>query len=440
MGRPTNPALSPREHLRRIAACAIAAVRPGPLVTTFLSTHPHVLSVGEQWALVAAGKAARGMTDALLGAAASPPAAGVVAAPELGDRSWPGLLAFAAGHPLPDARSVAAGEAALQVAAALSPVDRLVVLLSGGASALLCAPQPGITLEDKTRTTDLLLRHGAGIADLNAVRKHLSRVKGGRLAAATTASCVTLAVSDVVAPREDDPAVIGSGPTVGDDTTYADAWAALERAGVLGAVPDAVREHLRAGAAGAGDETPTPDDVQLARSEWHLIGSRHDAMRAAAREAQRLGYAAGVIAEPVIGEARDAAAALLDAALARASRLRLPCAIIASGETTVRVHGRGRGGRNQELALALAIALAERAVSAAVMSVGTDGVDGPTTAAGAIADEQSVRRAAAGPGGDARARLADNDSFAFFDALGDLVVTGPTGTNVADLQVLLFGV
>jgi hydroxypyruvate reductase len=201
-----------------------------------------------------------------------------------------------------------------------------------------------------------------------------------------------------------------------------------------------VREHLRAGAAGAGDETPTPDDPRLARSESYLIGSRHDAMRAATHEAQRLGYAADVIAEPVIGEARDAAAPLLDAALARASRLRMPCAIVASGETTVRVHGRGRGGRNQELALALAIALAERGVSAAVMSVGTDGVDGPTTAAGAIADEQSVRRAAVGPAGDARARLADNDSFGFFDALGDLVVTGPTGTNVADLQVLLLGV
>jgi glycerate-2-kinase len=438
MGRPTNAPLSPRDHLRAIAASAIAAVRPGPLVTTFLSAHPHLVPATGRWVLVAAGKAARGMTDAVLRAAACPPAAGVVAAPGLDGVSWVGLQSVSAGHPLPDARSVEAGETALRLVAGLGPPDRLVVLLSGGASALLCAPVAGVTLEDKVRATDLLLRRGAGIADLNAVRKHLSRVKGGRLAAATAASVVTLAISDVVAPREDDPAVIGSGPTVGDDSTHADAWAALERADVLQAMPEGVRRHLRAGVAGRVEETPGPGDARLARSDWHLVGSRRDAMRAAAGEAGRLGYESNVIAEPLTGEAREAAAVLLDAALARASRLPRPCAITASGETTVRVRGRGRGGRNQELTLALAIVLAERGVAATVMSVGTDGVDGPTPAAGAMADERTVQRAAAGAAGDARARLDGNDSFGFFEALGDLVVTGPTGTNVADLHVLLF--
>jgi hydroxypyruvate reductase len=297
----------------------------------------------------------------------------------------------------------------------------------------------GVTLDDKIHTTHLLLRHGVDIAGLNAVRKHLSRVKGGGLAAASSAACVTLALSDVVAPREDDPAVIGSGPTVGDETTYAGAWSAIERAGVADALPDSVRAHLRAGAAGAVADTPQPGHAALARSAWHLLGSRRDAMWGAAREAARLGYDTDLVVPPVVGEARAAAIALLDEALARAARRRAPCAVIASGETTVTVRGRGHGGRNQELTLALALAIAERGVRAAVMSVGTDGVDGPTTAAGAIADEGSVARAAEGPAGNARARLDDNDSGAFFAGLGDLVVTGPTGTNVADLQVLLLG-
>jgi glycerate-2-kinase len=444
VGRPAGPALIPRRdlehaHLRQIAAAAIAAVEPERLVSAYLASHPELVPARVPWALVSAGKAAPGMTDAVLRIAGPPPCGGIVAAPGPCPVNWPGVRTIAAGHPLPDAGSAAAGEAALALAAGLDAASRLVVLLSGGASAMLCAPVHGVTLDGKIRTTDLLLRHGADIAGLNAVRKHLSRVKGGRLAASTPAACLTLALSDVVAPREDDPAVIGSGPTVGDETSYAGAWSVIDRAGVAAAIPAAVRAHLLSGAAGGAEDTPPPGSPALARSAWHLVGSRRDAMRGASREAERLGYDTDIVAAPVVGEARAAALALLDEALARAARRRRPCAVIASGETTVTVRGRGRGGRNQELTLALALAIAERGMPAAVMSVGTDGVDGPTAAAGAIADEGSVARAAGGPGGDARARLHDNDSGTFFAGLGDLVATGPTGTNVADLQVLLLG-
>lgn len=339
---------------------------------------------------------------------------------------------------MPTEGSVIAGRRARALAAAVPGEGTLVVLLSGGASALMALPADGIALDDKVRVTEILLRGGAAIDALNAVRKHLSAIKGGRLAAAMTAPSRTLAISDVVG---DDLAVIGSGPTVADASTFADALAALDRVADRSAWPAAVTRRLVQGAAGALTETPKPGDARLARHHATVIGGRRDAMAGAADLAARRGYTTIVLEAPVTGEARHAVvehlgqvAALLASGAGRSTR---GLCVISSGETTVRVTGRGRGGRNQEFVLAGLEHLPGLGPFAACASVGTDGVDGPTDAAGAIGDATSLARAAAAglaPAGDF---LQQNDSYHFFRAMDDLVVTGPTGTNVGDLQVVL---
>jgi hydroxypyruvate reductase len=297
----------------------------------------------------------------------------------------------------------------------------------------MACPADGITLEDKRRTTAVLLRAGADIHALNAVRKHLSAIKGGWLAAATSATCRTLAVSDVVG---DDLSVIGSGPTVGDSTTFALARAVLERYGGLRAYPPAVVDRVTRGAAGELAETPKPGDPRLDRSTAEVIGSRYDAMNGAAEAARARGFQVHVIEDPVIGEARLAARRHIENIVQRFSAYKRPLCVVSSGETTVAVRGNGRGGRNQEFALAAAGQLASVAAGATLASVGTDGIDGPTDAAGAIVDASTLVRARQ-VGLDPEAFLTDNNTYAFFERLGDLIRTGPTDTNVGDLQVLL---
>jgi glycerate-2-kinase len=266
------------------------------------------------------------------------------------------------------------------------------------------------------------------------VRKHLSAIKGGRLAAAAGAT-VTLAISDVVAPVADDPCVIGSGPTVPDPTTFADALAALDRFALRGRVPPAVVALLERGAGGEVEETIKAGDARLARASFHVIGSRLDALAGARERAAALGYTVVEVPEPIVGEAREAGAWLARrAAAAGAPRV----CVLAAGETTVRVRGRGRGGRNQELALAAALEGPGTGGGWVLASAGTDGVDGPTDAAGAIVDPTTLARAAAA-GLDPRRFLENNDVYRFFEPLGDLIRTGPTGTNVGDVQVVLFG-
>jgi glycerate 2-kinase len=333
------------------------------------------------------------------------------------------------GHPIPTAASERAGRAALALAESVAPNERLLVLLSGGASALMAVPAEGVTLDDKRRSTDQLLRAGADIHALNTVRKHLSAVKGGRLAARAGGTCHALVISDVA---DDDLSVIASGPTVADPSTYRDALAVLRRFGGDGAYPPSVVERLTR----AIDETPKPGDASLAQATTAVIGSRADAMAGAETEARARGYRVVRIDEPVTGEARVAGPAHLHASLAKAQNLPRPLCVISSGETTVRVTGQGKGGRNQEFALAMAEPLAERGIRAQVASVGTDGVDGPTDAAGALVDPTTLDRGRA-RGLSPAPFLADNNSYAFFEALGDLVQTGPTGTNVGDLQVIL---
>jgi glycerate 2-kinase len=358
---------------------------------------------------------------------------GLVIAPSPADVPAP-LIALVAQHPLPGERSENAGRRALALAREASRDDCLLVLLSGGASSLMAVPADGVTLEDKRRTTGVLLRAGADIYALNAVRKHLSAIKGGWLAASSPARCRTLAVSDVVT---NDPSVIGSGPTFGDTTTFEDAANVLRRFGGFDAFPAAVVERLRRGPDGKHAETPKPGDQRLARSEVTIIGSRADAMRGAAAEATARGYHVLVVDTAVTGEARAAARTHLRDVLARAAMLPRPLCVISSGETTVTVTGTGTGGRNQEFALAATEALHVVGCRAVLASVGTDGIDGPTNAAGAIVDSTSLARAEAAGLPAHEAFLSNNDSHAFFLALGDLINTGATGTNVGDLQILL---
>lgn len=425
-----------RRDLLDIVSEALARVHAGRLVTRALDAEPAlVIRLDPVW-VVAVGKASVPMASALAATRGMRIAGGLIIGP--GDRAEtpPGLTYAPASHPVPDAASEAAARRALAIAGeARRQGGGLVVLLSGGASALMTLPAPGLGLADKARTTALLLAAGAPIEDLNSVRKHLSAIKGGRLAAAAGA-CVTLAISDVVGPPPDDPSAIGSGPTAADGTTFADALAAIDRAGVRDEVPQAVLELLERGSRGEVEETIKPGDPRLAGAVYRLIGSRADALAGAREAAEARGYATLTIDEPVVGAARAAGARLAEMAARWLPETRRPFCLLAAGETTVRVRGAGKGGRNQELALAAALAGLPDA-ACAMASAGTDGVDGPTDAAGAVVDSTTLDRAARAGLGDPARYLDANDSYRFFEPLGDLIKTGPTGTNVGDLQVVL---
>jgi glycerate 2-kinase len=336
-----------------------------------------------------------------------------------------------AGHPVPDARGEAAALEIVHRVRGAGADDLVLFLVSGGGSALTPAPAPPVTLAEKQETTRLLLAAGATINELNAVRKHLSLLKGGQLArAAAPAAVVSLILSDVVGDPLD---VIASGPTAPDRSTFAEALAVLQRKGVLARVPAAVRDRLAAGAAGRIDETPKPGDHLFDRVANVVVGNNALVVDAAAAEARRLGYRAELLTRSLQGEARDVARDLV----ARARALPPRTCLIAGGETTVTVTGEGRGGRCQEFALAAALELRPED-ALVVLAAGTDGTDGPTDAAGAIADHETVVRGERG-GRSARAALEDNDAYGFLSAAGDLVVTGPTNTNLLDVYLLLQG-
>lgn len=372
-----------------------------------------------------AGAAAARLGDSL--------AKGLIIGPSVAAAPDPRLEMVAGSHPVPTQASEDAGRRALAFAGALTADDRLLILLSGGASALMAVPADGLTLDDKRATTSALLRGGADIHALNTVRKHLSAIKGGRLAASTAAPCEVVVVSDVVG---DDLSVIASGPTVADASTFGDALDILRRFGGEDQYPRAVVQRLHDGAAARLDETPKPGDPRLDRARSRVIGSRRDAMDGAVAEASRLGYHVIRIDDAIVGESRVAASSLLRDVFARGAGVGRPACVVSSGETTVRVTGNGKGGRNQELVLAAAEIIEQVEASASIASVGTDGIDGPTDAAGAYADSTTIDRALA-DGLPPDRYLDDNNSHAFFSALGDLVITGPTGTNVGDLQVIL---
>jgi glycerate 2-kinase len=379
--------------------------------------------------VIAAGKAAFGMASAarrILGAQAR---RGLIIAPFAAPVA-DGFDALIGGHPVPTAGSERAR------ARDLGSDELLLVLLSGGASAAMAVPADGLSLQEKREATSRLLRAGADIHSLNTVRKHLSGIKGGQLAAATPAPCVTLAISDVVG---DDLSVIGSGPTVADASTFADALKMLERFGGFDQYPRSVVTRFMAGARGELPDTPKPADQAAGRSAARVIGSRTNAMLGAEEHARALGYHVREVSEAVVGDARISSARHLRAVLTGAADMARPACIVSSGETTVHVTGNGKGGRNQEFALATAECLAAADVHAAVASIGTDGVDGPTDAAGAIADATTLRRARQAGLSDPAEYFEQNNTYELFSRLGDLIHTGPTGTNVGDLQVVLIG-
>ncbi len=386
--------------------------------------------------VVAAGKAAAEMASAFVSVEARSGLRGLVASPQAGTAAG-NLEWFDVGHPVPTAGSVAAGRRALALAAGLGPDEVMVLLLSGGASAGLAVPIDGLTLEDKSAVTSVLLRAGVAIDGLNCVRKHLSAIKGGRLAVAAGGRVLTLAISDVVDPEPDDPTVIGSGPTTPDPTTFAEALAICRAAGGAGTLPRLALDALERGVRGERAESPKPGDARLAGASYHLIGSRRDAVEGAARKARELGFSVAVIDEPVTGEARRAGEGYVRTIARLAHEQPRPLCIVSAGETTVQVTGGGRGGRNQEFALATAFHLVRRFPDAVIASVGTDGIDGPTDAAGAVVDTTTPARAAERDLRRPEHYLAANDSYTFFEALGDLIRTGPTDTNVGDLQVAL---
>jgi glycerate-2-kinase len=385
--------------------------------------------------VVGAGKAAARMAAALESRLGSRLRGGLVVVKD-GYRSATRVVRVTeAGHPVPDRRGRQAAERLLAHVARLSAHDLLLVVLSGGASSLLPLPAPGLTLADKQRTTRLLLRSGAAIHEINTVRKHLSGIKGGQLAAATAARVVTLILSDVIG---DDLGAIGSGPTAPDPTTFADACAALRRLRLWPLVPRRVRRHLLAGARGRRPETPKPGSPVFRRVRNLIVGNNRLAVGAAVRAARLAGLRPHRYRTALCGEAREAGR--LFARLARRIRtrgtpVRPPACVIAGGELTVTVRGRGRGGRAQEFALAAAAGIAGLP-NVWIAGFATDGTDGPTDAAGAVVDGGTLARARARGLNIARL-LRRNDSYRFFRRAGGHIVTGPTGTNVNDLYIVI---
>lgn len=420
-------AVNPRELISRVAS-----IEDGRLLfrtedrTLCLPLPPRVLVIG-------AGKGAGFLAQGLEPLFGERIAGGGVILPRGQTAALRHLMCFHGEHPLPGPGSVYGTR---QIAALLSrrhPDDLVCVCLTGGASSLLVSPAPGISLSEKVALHQALLTCGATIYEVNTVRKHLSQVKGGGLARWVFPNrLVSVLLSDVI---DDDLGTIGSGPTAPDPTTFRDAWAVLERYDLLARVPPSVLTHLRRGLSGLIPETPKPTDGLFADVHNLLVGSNRSALAAAATAARQLGFIPHILTAALSGDTTEAAENFCVTLRAVLRTAREPQCVLAGGETTVRVTGHGKGGRNQEFALAAALALQEEP-GWALLSAGTDGIDGPTDAAGAFVDGQTVARARR-HGLAPLAFLSNNDTYSFFSALGDLFTPGPTGTNVMDIKVAL---
>jgi len=434
-----------RQDALDIFRAALAAVEPEQAVLRNLQLQAGVLRVGDLalelgrfkkvWVL-GAGKADAPMARALERLLGGRISGGLIVVKEGHQLELERVEVQEASHPVPDHRGVEGTRKVLEVAREAGPEDLVLALFSGGGSALLVAPAEGISLEDKQEVTRLLLSCGATIQEINTVRKHLSSVKGGQLArAAHPATMVSLILSDVIGDNLD---AIASGPTVPDPTTFGQAREVLARYGLWERVPQAVRARLEAGSEGGLQETPKSGDPCFQKAHWKIVGSNLQALKAAREQAEKMGYRAVILGAGIEGEAREVAKALSAVAkevIRSGNPLPPPACLLCGGETTVTLKGPGKGGRNQEFVLAAAISL-EGWEPVVVLSGGTDGTDGPTDAAGAIADGTSVSRARAAGLCPERC-LDNNDSYEFFRSLGDLLVTGPTRTNVMDVQVFL---
>lgn len=441
---------SHRAVIQAVQRAALGAVEPGAAVRRLVqrthsdARHGEHLTVADRtydltavehvW-VVGGGKAATAMVAALYTILGDGISGGQVITKY--DHTDPDLdtgpvRVVEAGHPLPDEAGVAGARRMADLLSRTTEHDLVIAVISGGGSALLTLPAEGLTLEDLQTTTNLILRSGATIVELNTVRKHLSQVKGGGLARlAAPAPVISLVLSDVVGDPLD---VIASGPLSPDTTTFANAWRVLERYDLVERVPTAVRDWLQAGLNGVVPDTPKAGDPLFERVHSVIVGSNRLGAWAAVEAARGQGLNALLLSTFVEGEACEVArvaAALAKELVAHNRPVPRPACLVWGGETTVTVRGQGKGGRNQELALAAALAL-EGVPRVVLVALGTDGTDGPTDAAGAVATGETVHRARS-LGIDSEACLADNDSYHFFDGLGDLIRTGPTGTNVNDL-------
>jgi hydroxypyruvate reductase len=420
----------PSDVLRKLFDAAIAAAQPGVCLPPALPGPPPGRTV-----VVGAGKAAAAMARALEGAWAGPRdrLSGLVVTRYGFAAPTARIEVVEAAHPVPDAAGLKAAERMLAAVAGLGPDDLVLALISGGGSALLTLPAAGIALADKQAVTQALFFNDTATTEIYTVRKHLSAIKGGRLAAvAHPATLVTLAISDVVG---DDPATIASGPTIADPTTREDAAAVLARHGI--APPAAVRDHL----ADPASESPKPGDPRLAAADYRIVASGPAAIAAAAEAARKTGIEPVILDDAATGEARLVAAEhAATVRRAAAENPAWPMVFLSGGELTVTLRdGAGRGGPNTEYLLALALALGEAPGDSGTvhaLACDTDGIDGTQDNAGAVVMPDTLVRAATA-GLDARACLENNDAYGFFEALGDLVVTGPTGTNVNDFRALL---
>ncbi len=440
-----EPLTKMREHAIRIFHKGLQAVEAGAAVRRHCKIEGPNLVVGEYICdlrqyervfVIGAGKASGAMALALEEMIGDRITAGIVnvkyrhTAPVRRIRLWE------AGHPLPDENGEKGALAMLDLIRNTGEKDLVLCLLSGGGSALFPHPYQGLTLREKQETTQVLLNCGATIHEINAIRKHSSAIKGGRLAQLVhPATLVSLILSDVVG---DDLDVIASGPSVPDSSTFQDCMDILDKYRIAEKVPTSLVSHIRAGLSGQVPETPKADDPVFETTHNQIVGSNTEAILAAKREAERLGYASLVLSSMIEGETRPVAqvhAAVTKEILKTGHPLPSPACILSGGETTVTIMGKGRGGRNQEFALAAAMEISgwENIV---ILSAGTDGTDGPTDAAGAIADTHTLKRAAE-IGLSPRAFLEDNDAYHFFKALDDLLLTGPTNTNVMDLRIAL---
>ena len=436
-----------RQHALAIFQAALKAVDPVEAVRRHVEPDEDGIRIGAQRfeyknydriLVVGAGKAGAPMAKALEDMLADRIAAGVIVVKENHGLPLKTVRIHEAGHPMPDERGIRGAEDILALADAAGERDLILCVISGGGSALLVAPADGVTLADKQEVTRLLLACGADIHEINTIRKHLSRAKGGGLArAAFPATVVSLILSDVIG---DDLNVIASGPAVPDTSTFADARDVFARYDIWHKLPESVQTRIEQGLAGNIADTPKAGDPVFHKCYSELMGTNIQALIAASKEAQRRGYQALILSSTVEGEAREVVK--MFTAFAKEVRnsgnpISAPACLLCGGETTVTLGGDGKGGRNQEFALASAMII-DGMQNTVVLSAGTDGTDGPTDAAGAIVDGRTLERAKA-VNLDPRDFLTRNDAYNFFQPLNDLIITGPTRTNVSDVYMILVG-
>ena len=433
-----------QDIVKRLLRAGLEAADPGVAMKRAVKVQDGILRVGnrrfnlkqfERVVCVGAGKASGTMAVTLEKLLGSRLDSGVVVVKDGHGQRTEKIRLLEARHPVPDSRSEQAAKLILEAAQSLTPRDLLIVLLSGGASSLVAAPAIGLSLTDKQTTTTLLLRSGANIREVNTVRKHLSAIKGGQLLARTSAPVITLVLSDVLG---DDLGTIGSGLTAPDPTTFRDAQAILKNYRVWRDVPASVRKHVETGAKGHLPDTPKPGMDLFARVHHEVLGNNRLAIQTVADQAKALGFQPLILTTQLQGEAREMGSMI--GAVAREIHeteqpLPRPACLLWGGELTVRVTGDGKGGRAQELALAAAVKVAGLP-KMFVVGFGTDGTDGPTDAAGAVVDGETIARARKRKF-DPLNFLAKNDSYTFFKKSGGHIHTGPTGTNVNDVYMLL---